>query len=201
MRGYSNALPLPPAYIRSRFKSLLPAHNLFTGTAHSVYKIHVSTARAMPGGWVDRKSIPLGPNGRGLCRWCSLEVPPRRFTFCSSYCVHEWRLRTQPAYLREQVFLRDHGICMHCGVDTIAAARRLKSSRGTNRQQLLNHWGLKQRTRKSLWDADHIVPVSEGGGECDLDNLRTLCLRCHRLVTAKLRDRSRSGRAASTSSA
>jgi 5-methylcytosine-specific restriction endonuclease McrA len=33
--------------------------------------------------------------------------------------------------------------------------------------------------------------VCEGGGECDLDNLRTLCLRCHRAATAQLRGRRR----------
>jgi 5-methylcytosine-specific restriction endonuclease McrA len=44
-------------------------------------------------------------------------------------------------------------------------------------------------SRKSLWDADHIVPVSEGGGECDLSNMRTLCLKCHRAHTAELRER------------
>eukprot|EP00976_Prorocentrum_cordatum_P075602 1181956-Prorocentrum_minimum.AAC.10 len=25
-----------------------------------------------------------------------------------------------------------------------------------------------------FWQADHIVPVAEGGGECDLNNYRTL---------------------------
>lgn len=43
--------------------------------------------------------------------------------------------------------------------------------------------------RGSLWAADHIVPVAEGGGECDLDNFRILCLDCHRRVTAELRAR------------
>lgn len=143
----------------------------------------------MPGGWVDRKSNPRGPNGRGLCRWCALEVPRGRFTFCSQFCVHEWKLRTQPAYLREQVFKRDGGICAGCGVDAGAAARRMRYARGATRKALLTHWGLKRRTRKSLWDADHIVPVAEGGGECDLDNLRTLCLRCHRAATRELRQR------------
>ena len=156
-----------------------------------VYKQRVSTARVIKGGWVDRKSIPRGPNGRGLCRWCSLEVPRGRFTFCSEYCVHEWKLRTQPAYLREQVFDRDGGICALCGVNTVAAARRLRYSRRACRTALLAHWGLKGRTRKTLWDADHIVPVAEGGGECDLDNLRTLCLRCHRQATMELRQRIR----------
>jgi 5-methylcytosine-specific restriction endonuclease McrA len=37
-----------------------------------------------------------------------------------------------------------------------------------------------------LWDADHIVPVAEGGGECDLANMRTLCLKCHRAATLAL---------------
>ena len=50
--------------------------------------------------------------------------------------------------------------------------------------------------RKSLWDADHILPVTEGGGECDLDNIRTLCLRCHRAVTAQLRERIRRAKVA-----
>jgi 5-methylcytosine-specific restriction protein A len=158
-----------------------------------MYKEPVSTARVIKGGWVDRKSIPRGPNGRGLCRWCSLEVPRGRYTFCSAYCVHEWKLRTQPGYLREQVLERDHGICARCGVDTLAAARRLRYSRGQNRTALLAHWGLN-RTRKRLWDADHILPVAEGGGECDLDNLRTLCLRCHRTATMELRERMRNAR-------
>ena len=154
-------------------------------------KKSMSTLRAMRGGWVDRKSIPRGENGRGLCRWCSLEVPRGRFTFCSQFCVHEWKLRTQPAYLREQVFERDRGICAACGVDTLGAARKLRFARGSNRASLLAHWGLRRRTRKTLWDADHIIPVAEGGGECDLENIRTLCLRCHRAATAQLRKRIR----------
>lgn len=39
---------------------------------------------------------------------------------------------------------------------------------------------------RTLWDADHIIPVIEGGGECDLDNYRTLCVPCHKQVTAEL---------------
>lgn len=149
----------------------------------------LSTSRAMKGGWVDRRSVPRGPNGRGLCRWCSLEVPPRRFTFCSEYCVHEWKLRTQPAYLREQVFLRDRGICADCGVDTVSALRQMKRSRGASRSALMKHWGIRAHLRKSLWEADHILPVVEGGGECDLTNLRTLCLRCHRRASESLAKR------------
>jgi 5-methylcytosine-specific restriction endonuclease McrA len=156
----------------------------------------VSTARTIAGGWVDRKNIPRGPNGRGICRWCSLEVPKRRFTFCSDFCVHEWKLRSQPAYLRDHVYKRDKGRCCGCGTDTLAALRALKRSRGARREELMLHWGFKVRMRKSLWDADHIVPVVEGGGACDLDNIRTLCLRCHRAATAALRERIRKAKVA-----
>jgi hypothetical protein len=64
----------------------------------------MSTSRTMPGGWADRSALPKGEQGRPLCRWCNLEVPPRRFTFCSDWCVHEWKLRTDPGYLRDQFF-------------------------------------------------------------------------------------------------
>jgi 5-methylcytosine-specific restriction endonuclease McrA len=42
---------------------------------------------------------------------------------------------------------------------------------------------------KNLWDCDHIKPVIEGGGECGLENLRTLCVPCHKQVTRELRAR------------
>ena len=132
-------------------------------------------------------------NGRPLCRWCQLEIlATRRRTFCSDYCVHQWRLRSDPGYLRDQVFARDGGRCALCELDTVAAYRALKRARGGAREEALTMWGLRSITaRRSLWDADHILPVAEGGGECDLDNLRTLCLMCHREATADLRRRLR----------
>lgn len=122
---------------------------------------------------------------RGLCRWCGGMVPEKRFTFCGDPCVHQWKLRTDPGYLRQQVFARDHGICAACGVDTEALRKSKRKLDFNSRRQFEKDWGL----RRHLWDADHIVPVAEGGGECDLANMRTLCLRCHRAATAALRQR------------
>jgi 5-methylcytosine-specific restriction endonuclease McrA len=154
----------------------------------------------MPGGWTDPKDLPKGPNGRALCRWCRLELPPGpRRTFCSDFCVHEWKLRTDPGYLRERVFDRDRGICAVCRLDCCAELAHLKRLRGPGRIRAWAAWGLKPGGRASLWDADHILAVAEGGGECDLSNLRTLCLRCHRQVTADLRDRLRISAAARAS--
>jgi 5-methylcytosine-specific restriction protein A len=142
----------------------------------------VSTARTRRGGWVDRKR-------QRVCRWCGGAVPKGRFTFCSPVCVHQWRLRTDPSYLREQVFARDRGICAACGVDTAALRKEFRKLDYRTRREFLKEWKLEEGWRRSLWDADHIVPVAEGGGECDLSNMRTLCLKCHRQVTVELRRR------------
>ncbi len=149
--------------------------------------------RRLAGGRVQPQGLPRGDCGRPLCRWCELEIlSKRRRTFCSDYCVHQHRLRTDPGYLRDQVFARDRGICQACHADTLAIYAALKRSRGRAREAGLSLYGMKTITsRRTLWDADHILPVAEGGGQCDLDNLRTLCLPCHREATAQLRLRLR----------
>jgi 5-methylcytosine-specific restriction protein A len=147
----------------------------------------MSTVRKTPGGWI-RKTKERGPNGRGICRWCKQEVPLRRRTFCNDHCVHEWRLRTNPGYLRLQVLKRDRGVCAVCGLDTLEFYRRLQRVPARKRKALSRKLDLHAR-RRSFWDADHILPVAEGGGECDLSNIRTLCLWCHEKHTAALRQR------------
>lgn len=140
-------------------------------------------ARTMPGGWLAPAAIDK------QCRWCRAAVQGRRRSFCSDVCVHEWKLRTNPGYLREHVFIRDKGVCAECGIDTSTLRRDMRKLDYAARRRLLKDWGLREGSRKSLWDADHIVPVAEGGGQCDLSNMRTLCLKCHREATAALRVR------------
>lgn len=53
----------------------------------------------------------------------------------------------------------------------------------------LERMGFTRGLYDSWWDADHILPVVEGGGECDLSNYRTLCLPCHKAVTRDLHRR------------
>jgi 5-methylcytosine-specific restriction endonuclease McrA len=105
--------------------------------------------------------------------------------------VHSWKLRTDPGYLRAQVFARDRGVCAACGVNTEGLRKQKRKLDWEARKRFEKEWG----RRRSLWDADHIVPVAEGGGECDLSNMRTLCLKCHRRVTAELRARMGRGKA------
>lgn len=140
-------------------------------------------------------------NGRrSSCRYCGGALPKGRRTFCggarTTYrytrtiprdtvvetpghgCIHEWCLRTQPAYARATVWERDHGVCAGCGV----------SCQYTG--------GPDRHDARPAWQADHIVPVVEGGGECGLDNLRTLCTECHKAETADLARRRASVRRA-----
>jgi 5-methylcytosine-specific restriction endonuclease McrA len=138
-------------------------------------------------GWADTKSLPKGPTGRLLCRYCGTEVSGRRVTFCSGQraqfgrlrgnvvveghgCVHEHLVRSDPGYARKCCFARDRGECAICGETTA---------------QLCN-----------AWQADHIIPVAEGGGSCGLENLRTLCISCHKRETAALAARRAAARVA-----
>lgn len=52
----------------------------------------------------------------------------------------------------------------------------------------LNTWQeeFDRQFEKSEWQADHIIPVCEGGGQCGLENYRTLCTPCHKQETREL---------------
>lgn len=136
-------------------------------------------------GWVDQKKLPKGPNGRALCRQCNEEVPKGRRTFCSQECVDRWSIKTNPSYARQLVFARDKGVCALCGLDCNRLYHELRRLDWRARRDRLRELGIPEH-RTSYWDADHIVPVVEGGGECDLDNYRTLCIPCHQEATRAL---------------
>jgi len=166
-------------------------------------------------GWANPKALPKGPNGRAICRCgCGREVPKGRQTFFGRECVDGWKLRTQPGFVRRKLQERDHGVCALCGFDTEKArAELLAMLYGLQATGAAQYWfayrhpmliwpeapearpfirrcaelGVKPTWHgDSLWQADHIVPVCEGGGECGLDGYRTLCRRCHDRETAKL---------------
>lgn len=110
--------------------------------------------------------------------------------------MHEWRLRSSTSYLRECVLARDRGICALCGIDTLLLRRRIMRLPFAERMRELKamiETGIIIRGRKTWWEADHIVPVVEGG-DSNLENLRTLCTACHSDVTRALRERRRAAR-------
>ena len=84
------------------------------------------------------------------------------------------------------VMHRDKGVCAVCHVDTVALAKQ-RNALPYNSDARREFQGLHRDQLQ--WEADHIVPVVEGGGECGLDNYRTLCVRCHKQATRELRGR------------
>jgi len=136
--------------------------------------------------------------GRWLCRWCGKPCPKGRFSWCSGGCYAEFLVRFSAANVRYYVFERDQGVCAKCGINTEwleNQARRIyrvaRRMRGLDIRGLGAQWGpwpvgAWGSVSTSLWEADHIVPVVEGGGCCGLDNYQTLCVPCHKAETAAL---------------
>lgn len=168
----------------------------------------------MPGAFTTPQ--PRSPEGLPLCRWCEKLVFAPRVTFCSDACVHEWRLRTDSGYVRGLLFERDHGVCSVCKVDTnalyLAFRDACHEALGRPRVWAFNHrrphaalLPVIERLRAldidphrhTFWDADHVVAVSDGGGECGLDGFRTICIPCHKKSSAvQTSERARRRRAA-----
>ena len=118
--------------------------------------------------------------GNPICRWCRAPVARPRRTFCSDACVHEWKIRSSPWYVRREVKKRDKGICRLCGFDVLKAHREWGRRKPPATDRAARRTWRAERPR---WEADHIVPVADGGGECGLENYRLLCRPCHVKVT------------------
>ena len=94
-------------------------------------------------------------------------------------------------------------MCAACGINTkkiydfLQATKRLILSRRKHGDHIGSASFARAWSRSEgfggnlteLWEMDHIVPVIEGGGMCGIDNLRTLCIRCHKKETKTLAGR------------
>ena len=98
-------------------------------------------------------------------------------TFCSDYCGHQWRLRTDiPGYVRDQVFYHDRGHYAVCRTDTVAIYTALKHAGwfGEGPGAVAIQYEDCSQPQEPVGTPDHILPVCEGGGQCNLDSIRTL---------------------------
>jgi hypothetical protein len=98
--------------------------------------------------------------GKCACR-CGRELTGKRSKWASDFCrdkafIKFAIIKGDSKIIRNEVFKRDEGFCSICG------------------QYDIN------------WQADHIIPVKNGGGGFDLRNFQTLCLDCHKAKTYKL---------------
>lgn len=152
-----------------------------------------------------------GPHGYRLCRFCKHEVMPPRKTFCSATCIHEWKLRSSTKYLRKFIYERDLGVCAICSIDTRYTKIELENAaRDSMRESGQWYWEdhplflracakyklTISESKKSLWQADHIIEVADGGGESDMANFQSLCISCHREKSAESRRKREAARRA-----
>lgn len=117
---------------------------------------------------------------RGVCSACGLDTLGLERAF----------RRALALLTREPEWTRTHRV--GADGDTVTRFRRrlrraLRARGARPAVRALEALGLSPA--RPFWEADHILPVVEGGGLCGLDNLRTLCLPCHRAATRALRTR------------
>ncbi|CAG9466200.1 unnamed protein product [Pedinophyceae sp. YPF-701] len=147
------------------------------------------------------KPVPGAPATGAFVESASLLV-------CGEGCFKVYLARCTTGGLRAQLGKLERGRCRLCGTNCRDLVSRLQGitrySHPTDwkerRRQVVKRVAprfLTMRSKKRLenllekavegnaWEADHIVPVYEGGGECTVDNMRTLCIPCHERNTAE----------------
>ena len=148
------------------------------------------------------------------CAWCAKTLSRASriagSAYCSQACAEEGRLkrggRFAGANLRAAVFALESGVCTLCGVNAQTLYEQILTLAPSERLNKLLSVGWKlPQTAKAMerllndpregdfWQADHIQAVAEGGGGSGLENLRTLCVPCHQVETAKLHGRMKRG--------
>ena len=122
-----------------------------------------------------------GPNGRPLCHWCGVEVPPRHRRWCGGEACHRMvnALWGGPRVWVNEMLAPE---CVRCGLDVVAMAERIRRLPRRPVTAALGRLGFD--LHRALWDADHIIPLDEGGRDSP-DNIQRLCVPCHKEKTAE----------------
>lgn len=99
------------------------------------------------------------PFKNGVCACgCNEPIVPPKKKWASQRCnqqafIYFAIVKGDTSVIRQELYIRDRGMCQMCGCEDLH------------------------------WQADHIIPVIDGGGACGLDNFQTLCTSCHQLKT------------------
>jgi len=146
--------------------------------------------------------------GYYLCRLCKKPCPENDRFWCSEECLRRSLTASHGSFVRAQLFERDNGICAECGVNAAQmdnALARLGSdllhpllmtihpmivktlrTEGWTNVKLRGRGSYPDAVKfSSCWEAHHIQSVIAGGGECGIENYRTLCFMCHKKVSAE----------------
>jgi 5-methylcytosine-specific restriction endonuclease McrA len=133
---------------------------------------------------------------KGVCDNCGVRLPKYRRNWCSDECAVEYVINHQWAAAKREVWRRDGGACVLCGVLVLAEWTTERSHPDYPVRAPGDLWGHTEALmafRKAQWDeygeVDHIVPCRSYNAGCQhhLTNLRLLCRRCHRERTVNYR--------------
>lgn len=129
---------------------------------------------------------------KGTCQWCREPIYPgqrQRPRSCNWHheCLCEYRSIFDWQYIRQKVFDRDHGLCQHCGQELYSIDYFLKRSIRIHHDYEVDHikplfsWP-KQDITLLTWDN---LPLWYAPWQ--MQNLNTLCPKCHRDKTIRER--------------
>jgi 5-methylcytosine-specific restriction protein A len=118
---------------------------------------------------------------KGICAGCGIDCDRERRIANETFALWMWLARREA----EQQFRSRQLAEPYPGAGQEYHNIHAWASRWVTEDIKARGWDLHGHT----WEADHIIPVVEGGGQCGLDNYRTLCLPCHKKASAQLAKR------------
>lgn len=119
------------------------------------------------------------------CAWCGAALPPRRRTWCSERCSttfwtnHWWTLARRAAKRR------DRYRCCACGCPAPKRPGQASFATASAYRAAMRTWRAAKKTQRM--EVNHRIPCrgKHSTLSCDhhLDNLETLCVACHKVLT------------------
>ncbi len=150
--------------------------------------------------WIEKrydskgKPICLIPNCKNICE----QFKNKNYrNYCQEHTFNDMSEYTNWQSLRRKCLKRDGYRCVKCGDDREEIAIKITRRNAINLHEVIKNWNLKitprinikyeksqvERTVTNL-EADHIKEIADGGDQWDINNLQTLCYKCHKQKTS-----------------
>jgi hypothetical protein len=127
------------------------------------------------------------------CAWCGASLPARRRTWCSERCATSFWTNHWWTLARRAAKRRDKYRCGACGAAAPKRPVRTAFAGAPAYRAALRAWRSAKRTQRM--EVNHRIPCrgKHGTVSCDhhLENLETLCVACHRVLTLADRNANR----------